>query len=71
MMNGNDESAALLQLSDGSNVDVDVDEPAAITSPSSSNTVGATTTTAAREDVSASIPNEDAQLSGWVDCNVL
>jgi hypothetical protein len=50
-MNGNDESAALLQLSGGSNVDVD--EPAA----------GATTTTTAREDVSASIPNEDAHIS--------
>eukprot|EP00984_Skeletonema_dohrnii_P009737 scaffold3750_cov111-Skeletonema_dohrnii-CCMP3373.AAC.6 len=55
-MNGNDESATLLQLTGGSNVDVD--EPAAITSTSSSNTVGATTTTAAREDVSARSPTK-------------
>jgi len=60
-MNGNDESAALLQLSGGSNVDVD--EPAAITSTSSSNTNTVGTTTTAREDVSASIPNEDAHIS--------
>eukprot|EP00984_Skeletonema_dohrnii_P029907 scaffold20876_cov71-Skeletonema_dohrnii-CCMP3373.AAC.1 len=58
-MNGNDESAALLQLSGGSNVDVD--EPAAITSTSSSNTVGATTTAGANN--SATIPNEDAHIS--------
>eukprot|EP00984_Skeletonema_dohrnii_P023531 scaffold12613_cov110-Skeletonema_dohrnii-CCMP3373.AAC.1 len=58
-MNGNDESAALLQLSGGSNVDVD--EPAAITSTSSSNTVGTTTTAGANN--SATIPNEDAHIS--------
>ena len=60
-MNGNDENAALLQLSGGSNVDVD--EPAAITSTSSSNTntVGATTTAGANN--SATIPNEFAHIS--------